>query len=224
MAHSIVNDPPMLRLAIRTLPVFAVIIGFAMFLAAYMNFSGVRSAYLDLIRSRMAMMAEGIGTDISTAHALGIRLSEQTTLPNLLTRQAATDPLMLSIDVASDDGAVVFSSDATRVGAQDVASTDGVAFRHERRIVNDFGAPVGAVIIRLDRSAIDKTVAQLRFDILNGAVPAGLGAVVAGSLICLLLLVRLHRRARQSASDQADDDAIARAAIEMERLQLDGRP
>ena len=70
----------MFRLAIRTLPVFAVIIGFAMALAAYMNFSGVRSAYLDLIRSRMSMMAEGIGNDISTASTLGIRLTEQATL------------------------------------------------------------------------------------------------------------------------------------------------
>ena len=89
----------MIRLAFRTLPVFAVIVGFAMFLAAYMNFSGVRSAYLDLIRSRMSMMADGIGNDISAAHALGIRLTEQTTLPDLLARQAAADPLTLSIDV-----------------------------------------------------------------------------------------------------------------------------
>ena len=51
----------MVRLTLRILPVFAVIIGFAMALAAYMNFSGVRIAYLDLIRSRMAMMAEDIG-------------------------------------------------------------------------------------------------------------------------------------------------------------------
>ena len=55
----------MIRLALRTLPVFAVIIGFAMTLAAYMNFSGVRSAYLDLIHSRMAMMAEDIAKDIA---------------------------------------------------------------------------------------------------------------------------------------------------------------
>ena len=55
----------MIRLALRTVPVFAVIIGFAMALAAYMNFSGVRSAYLDLIHSRMAMMAEDIAKDIT---------------------------------------------------------------------------------------------------------------------------------------------------------------
>ncbi|PSJ57697.1 hypothetical protein C7I84_16825 [Mesorhizobium ephedrae] len=213
----------MFRLAIRTLPVFAVIIGFAMFLAAYMNFSGVRSAYLDLIRSRMAMVAESIGTDVSTAHALGIRLTEQTTLPGLLARQAASDPLTLSIDVLSEDGTVVFSSDAGRVGVPDRAGDDPGAFRDERRLVNDFGAPVGAVLVRLDRGTIDGTIDGLRRDILNGAIPAGIGAVIAGSLACLLLLTGLHRRARRSATG-AGDDPIAHAATEMERLGLDARP
>lgn len=209
----------MLRLAVRTVPVFAVIIGFAMALAAYMNFSGVRSAYLDLIRSRMAMTADGIANDISTANALGIRLTEQTTLSELLRRQAATDPLTLSIDVAADGGKVVFSSDDARIATADTAAADSHAFREEQRIVNDLGEPVGRVIVRLDRVAMDAEIGKLRFDILNGAVPAGLGAVAAGSLICLLLLSNLHRRARRSAGGQSDDDPIARAATEMERLQ-----
>jgi len=213
----------MFRLAIRTLPVFAVIIGFAMALAAYMNFSGVRSAYLDLIRSRMAMMAEGIANDISAAQSLGIRLTEQTTLTELLARQAATDPLTLSIDVAAEDGSVVFSSDASRTGKLD-AEADAQAFRYEQRIANDLGEAVGTVAIRLDRAAMDAAIDRLRSDVLNGAVPAGLAAVAAGSLICLLLLTGLHRRARRSADGQGEDDPIERAAREMQRLQAEARP
>jgi hypothetical protein len=219
MGRASFSDSQMIRLALRTVPVFAVIIGFAMFLAAYMNFSGVRSAYLDLIRSRMAMTADGIGNDVSTASTLGIRLTEQTTLPGLLARQKATDPLTLSIDVASDDGTVVFSSDAKRVGAKDAAANDSAAFRQEEHIANDIGAAVGSVIVRLDRAAIDAEIDRLRFEILNGAIPAGLGAVAAGSLICLLLLTNLHRRARQSALGASDDDPIGRAAREMKRFQ-----
>ena len=67
----------MIRLALRTMPVFAVIIGFAMTLAAYMNFSGVRSAYLDLIRARMAVMADGIGRDIAAAQEMLNSLTTQ---------------------------------------------------------------------------------------------------------------------------------------------------
>jgi hypothetical protein len=213
----------MFRLAIRILPVFAVIIGLAMALAAYMNFSGVRSAYLDLIRSRMAMMAEGIGNDISAARALGIRLTEQTTLSELLTRQTAADPLTLSIDVAADDGTIVFSSDQSRVGTPDGAGADSQAFRHEERIADDLGEAVGTVVVRLDRAAMDGEIDKLRFDVLSGAIPAGLGAVVAGSLICLLLLANLHRRALRSADEGSDDDPIGRAASEMQHLQADAR-
>jgi hypothetical protein len=213
----------MFKLAIRTLPVFAVIIGFAMALAAYMNFSGVRSAYLDLIRSRMAMTAEGIGNDISAAQALGIRLAEQSTLPGLLTRQAATDPLTLSIDVAADDNLVVFSSDSGRIGEPDNAASDAQAFRQEQRVVNDLGEPVGTVVIRLDRVAMDTDIAKLRSDVLNGAIPTGLAAVAAGSLIGLFLLANLHRRARRTAGGQSDDDPIGRAATQMKQLQPDAR-
>jgi hypothetical protein len=209
----------MIRLALRTLPVFAVIIGFAMALAAYMNFSGVRIAYLDLIRSRMAMMAEDIGNNIAEAHGLGIRLSEQTTLPALLARQAAADPLMLSIDVVSDSGDILFSSDPARAGTRNDGPDDAAGFHDERQIVNDFGAPVGAVVIRLDRAAIDAKIDRLRFDILNGAVPAGLGAVIAGSLTSLVLLTLLHRRARRSAMASAGDDPIERAALEVAQIE-----
>jgi hypothetical protein len=209
----------MIRLALRTLPVFAVIIGFAMALAAYMNFSGVRSAYLDLIRSRMIMMAEDIANNITTAQALGIRLAEQSTLPALLARQAAADPLMLSVDVVSETGETLFSSEQARVGTPHDATNDLRAFRHEQRIINDFGAPLGVVVIRLDRAAIDAQIDKFRFDILYGAVPAGLGAVIAGSIICLFLLTLLHRRARRSAVNPASDDPIERAAREVARIE-----
>ena len=209
----------MIRLALRTVPVFAVIIGFAMALAAYMNFSGVRSAYLDLIRSRMAMVAEDIARDIATAHELGIRLSEQTMLPGVLARQAASDPLMQSIDVVSEGGEVLFSSDRNRLGKAWDAQHDSGAFRHEQRIVNDFGAPVGTVIVRLDRTAIDAEVGALRFDILMGALPAGVGAVGAGSLVCLILLTLLHHNARRSAFNPPADDPIERARFEVARIE-----
>jgi len=213
----------MIRLALRTLPVFAVIIGFAIFLAAYMNFSGVRSAYLDLIRSRMAMIAEEIGGDITAADSLVIGLAEQATLPRLLVLQASSDPRMLSIDVAAEDGRVLFSSDIDRVGMPDEAAADAGAFRLQQRLVNDFEAPVGTVVLRLDRSAMDAEIDGLRFDILRGAVPAALGAILAGCLLCLGLLTHLHRRARQSAEARTGDDPISRAAAEMSGLGADVR-
>lgn len=212
----------MIRLAIRTLPVFAVIIGFAMILAAFLNFSGVRTAYLDLIRSRMAMTAGAVATDIATANSLGIRLSEQSTLPDLLARQSSTDPLLLSIDVADGEGEVLFSSDPARRGKRDAAAGDTGAFRHRQDVANDFGAPIGYVVVRLDRRAIDSTVDGLRVDILTAAVPAGIGAVVAGCLIALLLLTRLHGNARRASAGRAESGPLGSAEAELARLQTGG--
>lgn len=212
----------MLRLALRTVPLFAVIVGFAMALAAYMNFSGVRGAYLDLIRSRMATMAEDVHNDVNAALALGIRLPEQVTLPAVLARQAASDPLMLSIDVLGVDGEVVFSSDQARVGAPDRPAEDPRAFRYTRNIANDFGAPVGTVIVRLDNAVITANVERLWRDVVTNAIPAGIAAVIAGSFACFLLLTRLHRRAAWMVRAEGGE-ALGRAAAEVERLEPEVR-
>tara|TARA_B100002003_G_scaffold12770_1_gene10896 strand:- start:744 stop:1385 length:642 start_codon:yes stop_codon:yes gene_type:complete len=204
----------MIRLAARTLPVFAAIIGFAMALAAYLNFSGVRTAYLDLIRARAGMIAGDIAADASAAQGFGIRLAEQRTLGELLARQAAVDPLILSIDVAGPDGVILFSSAPARVGEQELPAGEDTAFRQQAEVIGALGAPVGEVLVRLDGATMDATVAGLRRDVLLGAVPAGLAAVAAGCLLALTLLSRLRARARRaSAAEHAD--MIAQAENEM---------
>ncbi|WP_339947602.1 hypothetical protein [uncultured Albimonas sp.] len=212
----------MIRLAARTLPVFAAIIGFAMALAAYLNFSGVRTAYLDLVRARAGMIARDIAADASAAQGFGIRLTEQRTLAELLARQAATDPLILSIDVTTPDGRVLFSSAPARAGAPAPPAGEDAAFRQAEPVIGALGAPVGEVLVRLDGATMDATVAGLRRDVLLGAVPAGLGAVATGCLLALALLSRLRARARRaSAAEHAD--MIAEAENEMAGLRPSAR-
>jgi len=207
----------MTRLTLRTVPVFAGIIGFAIALAVYMNFSGVRTAYFDLIRARMDMTAATIATDITAASAIGIPLAEQTTLTDLLARQAASDSTTLSIDVTTDDGTVAFSSDPARIGMVDDGADPG-AFRLRENVMNDIGTRVGSVVVRLDRPAIEAEIGRFRGAILADALPLGVVAVGAGCLLCLLLLTRLHRRARHAWTDGSIAESIGRAAGEVERL------
>lgn len=207
----------MIRLAVRILPVFAMIIGFAVALAAYMNFSGVRTAYLDLVHARMEMIAGAVATDIAAASSIGIALPEQSTLPDLLARQAAADPLLRSIDVTGGDGTILFSSDAARVGA--ALSGDGPVLLHSVQITNDLGGLVGTIIVRLDRAGIDAALERLRLDIFASALPAGLGAIGAGCLMALLLLSGLYRRARRFSELRPSLDPISRAATEVARLE-----
>lgn len=210
----------MVRLAVRTLPVFAIIIGFAVALAAYLNFSGVRTAYLDLTRARMEMIANAVGLDIVAANALGITLPEQVTLPELLARQSATDPSVRSIDVAGSDGYILFSSDPQRIGVASAEEPD--VMRQTLDVTNDFGMVIGVVDVRLERTGIEAAVERLRVDLFAGAVPVGLGAAFAGCLGALFLLSQLHRRARRVSDDSHNIAPIDRAHEQMARLGTGG--
>lgn len=202
----------MLRLALRTVPLFAVIVGFAMALGAYMNYSGVRGAYLDLIRDRMQMVAADVGTVIESAVSVGIPPAEQVTLPALLARQAEADPLIRAIAVVAPDGQPLFSS--LPEGAPPPAPGAAGIARIERPALNDFGAEVARLVIFYDRSAPDARIDGFGTAVLADALPAGLVAILAGSLAAFLVLTRLHRRASRAAAGR--DDPIAAADREID--------
>lgn len=204
----------MLKLALRTLPLFAIIVGFAMALGAYMNFSGVRGAYLDLIRSRMQMVADDVGTVVDSAVSVGIPPAEQVTLPSLLTRQAEADPLILSIDAVAPDGRILFSSAPDRA-TQAEPTEEGDVFVLRRPVRNDFDVEVAEIYVRYDRAAPSGQVNGFGRAVLADALPAGLIAVLAGSLAAFLVLSHLHRRAGR-VTDEGESDAIGAARRDIE--------
>ncbi len=208
--------PSMLRLALRTLPLFAVIVSLAMALGAYMNFSGVRAAYTELIRSRLQVIAHELERDILSATSFGIPLTEQVTLPDLLKRQASTDAGILSIDVEDAEGLTLFSSEPSRIGTRQ--QPDGTSFDVALPVLNDFGAAIGRVLIRYDRTAMVHNTRTFAGAVARDALPAGLAAVLAGSIAAFLVMRQLHARARRLA-DGNSGDAIARAASDLRALE-----
>lgn len=207
----------MLILALRMLPLFAIIAGLSLALGSYMTFSGVRGAYLDLIDSRMAMVAEDVGTVVESAVSFGIAPPEQVTLPALLRRQAEADPLILGIAVLGPDGATLFGS--TPGAVIDGPGIDGPGIEGQlvvvRPVLNDFGVTVAQIEIRYDGTQPTASVAAFGRGVLTDAVPFGLAAALAGSLAAMLVLSRLHSRAKRLAI-AADDDPLARAGREIE--------
>ncbi|MEJ8571567.1 hypothetical protein [Microbaculum marinum] len=204
----------MLKLALRTLPLFAVIVGFAMALGAYMNYSGVRSAYLDLIASRMHMVLDDVAANVESAVSVGIPPAEQTTLPALLTRLVEADPLIRSISVVAPDGEVLFGSGSE---ADRTATPDADSFEVGRTVTNDFGAPVVDLHVRYDRQAPTEKIDAFATAVLADAIPAGLLAALAGSLAALLILRRLHGRAARTVN-HGIVDTIDIANREVEKL------
>ncbi len=207
----------MLKLAFRTLPLFAVIVGFAMALGAYMNYSGVRGAYFDLIASRMTMVLDDVATNVESAVSVGIQPSEQTLLPTLLARLTVADPLIRSIDVLTPDGEVLFTS---APGGTNAPANSKNAFRLARTVKNDFGASVAKLVVYYDRQAPSERIDKLGASILSDALPAGILAALAGSLAALLVLRRLHRRADRAVNANGVDviDVVER---EIDALSAD---
>ena len=200
----------MLILALRMLPLFAVIAGLSLALGSYMTFSSVRGAYLDLIASRMTMVAEDVGTVVESAVSLGIAPPEQVTLPALLRRQAEADPLILGIAVLGPDGAVLFGTvpDPAIEGARATPAPDDGQLALVRPVLNDFGVTVAQIDIRYDGTQPNAGVAAFGRGVLADAIPLGLGAAVAGSLAAMLVLSRLHSRANRLAMADGDDPLV----------------
>ena len=207
----------MLKLAFRTLPLFAVIVGFAMALGAYMNYSGVRGAYFDLIASRMAMVLDDVATNVESAVSGGIQPSEQTLLPARLARLTEAEPLIRSIDVVAPDGKVLFTS---APGGKSAEQRAGDAFRLTRTVKNDFGAPVTDLVVYYDRQAPSERIDRLGAAILSDALPAGILAALAGSLAAFLVLRQLYRRADRAVNSNSVDviDVVER---EIDALSAD---
>lgn len=213
----------MLILALRMLPLFAVIVGLALALGAYMNFSGVRGAYLDLIESRMEMVAEEVVTVVEAAVSVGIAPAEQVTLPDLLDRQAHADPLIRVIETLGPDGAILFSSAPAGTGAAGgEPEVESGLIVVARPVLNDFGVQVALIRVRYDATVPETRVAAFGRGVLADAVPAGLAAALAGSLAAMLVLTHLHRRGLRAAQPE-NDDALAAADREIEAAVGEGR-
>ena len=210
----------MLRLSLRILPLFATIVGLAMALGAYMNFSGVRGAHLDLIESRMQLVADDVGTVVEMAVSVGIAAPEQVTLPGLLARQAAADRLIESIDLVGPSGIVLFSSDPVRVVGAEAADRHAIAVV-DRAIVNDFGVTVARVHVRYDTRRPGQAISGFGQSVLTDAVPISLGALVAGSLAALFILSLLHRRAMR-ATQPHPGDPLTEAGTEIDAAAAGG--
>ncbi len=204
----------MWRPAIRIVVLFAIIIGFSVALGAYMNYSSVRTAYLDAIHSRMHVVAADIVQVIETAQSLGIALAAQHMLPPLLEERYHASPLLQSIDVFGAQHRILFSSAAARVGVVlDQPILQNNPYREVEPIVNTLGITTGGLLLRFDRKAIAHQLRELAGAIIDAALRAVLAALAIGGGGIMLLLIRLRHKSASPAElvarNPATRDAVA---------------
>lgn len=198
----------MIRISLGLIIIFALIAAACVAFGAYFSFATLENAHKKAVEARFAITAERIAGIAQVASSLGISLPSQTTLTDLLHREARLDETILSIDVTNSHSRVLFSSDPERIGGQERQPASSVS----RRIENDLAATEGMVVVRYDPAALAAGATALSEALGVIAMPTLAGAALATLAIGLLLASGLGRAAKRAA-DPAHWPPAARAAL-----------
>lgn len=181
-------------LAVLVTVLAAVAGGFAA-LGGYFAYETLLKAERRALESRFELTAQRVVSTAQRAASYGIALPAQTTLPELLRREAALDPAVQRIDVVDLSGRLLFSSQPLDAGSA-APSREGVR-AVQRPVLDDLGQPTAQVQLWFDRQLFDSPAQRLG-QALGG--PVWQAAALAAALTLALGLGmggRLRRAARR---------------------------
>jgi len=194
----------------RFIGVAIVVCLFAVGMATLLNYYKFKSTVEKVARDRILITASTIDNSVESSLGLGMGFAELTTLPSLMERERASDPLVTAIDVFDPSGKIVYSTVAERVGSRVPDAWLATASRAKeewwvtepRELVagvverNNFNLTVGYLAIRYDRAYVDRSITEVGRNLLAiGAIAFVLVALaVSGALV--LILRRFERDMR----------------------------
>ncbi len=176
---------------------------FAVGMATFLNYFKYKTTVSQIVKSRVLVVTNAIENSVQASLALGLSFGELN-MQGLLERQAASDSLILGIDVFDTAGKQLYSTDAARVGQPvpqpwlDTASKTKVEWSLEESgqfvagiaIKNNFNLTTGYLAVRYSRSYIDAAAARVGTGLLVTAVPV----LVIIALLAPLGLILVIRR------------------------------
>ncbi len=98
--------------------VTALVALFGIGMCAFLNYFKFRSAIETAAASSMAVPASSVREGLEASLALGLPLNGANEAPALLAREKLADPAIVEISVFDEQGRIVFSTEAGRVGSQ----------------------------------------------------------------------------------------------------------
>ncbi len=188
----------MRKLSLTLLAALIPLVAASLALGSYLNYAGVRHNYLELVGARMSTVAHRVANDGEVAMSMGVPLASQNVMDLTLEREAEADPIVLSVDVISSDGAILFSSDPARRGEDDMGDA-AIAWRQASPISTAFGTREGEVVVRASRQALDQNLTDLGQSILWTSLAAILAAILIVSVAVLVSVRGLWRRLTERA-------------------------
>ncbi|WP_238119659.1 MULTISPECIES: hypothetical protein [unclassified Xanthobacter] len=210
----------MTRATVSLIAVFALIAAACVAFGTYFANATLSGAYGTAVEARFKVTATRISSIIERAASLGIAVPVQRTLTEVLRREARLEADLISIDIADERGAIVFSSAPERVGqVADAAAPHQVV----SLVRNDFDAIIGRVIMRYDPRALAMVADEIHGALWAVAWPTLAGAVVATILVGAVLAGALRRAVRRAAHPSRWPGAARAVLAEIEGVHRDAQ-
>ncbi|HRY15751.1 MAG TPA: hypothetical protein P5330_07755 [Candidatus Competibacteraceae bacterium] len=201
-----------------------VLIAFVLGLAVLMNYAKFEYTFNSLTKSRLAFLVQDLRDTLEFGLDLGLDPVAMANTAAILSREAAQDPHILSISVFNEQGDILHQYQSELLSHYPVAplaptwletvlqatsktpqhTSDPETLAVGLPLINNFGRPVGSLILRYDRAFYDQELQQTLFHLIRAA----LLILAAASLIALLgvwLLFRDTRRELRQVSVALED-------------------
>ena len=190
---------------------------FAIGMATFLNYFKYKSTVGQIVKSRVLVVANAIENSVQASLALGLSFGELNMLGGLLERQAASDNLILGIDVFDTNGKQLYSTDAVRTGQSvptgwmETAGRAKVDWFVEEpdqfvagiAIKNNFNLTTGYLAVRYSRSYVDAAAARVGKRLLLTAIPLLVVIALLAPLV-LILVIRRFETDMQSMARAVD--------------------
>lgn len=183
-----------------------------------LSYQALNRTFVDQERSRAAVILLDIANSIEDRLNLGLSLPRMQEIQELLEKERAKDPRILSLEVFDDSGRSVFNTDriliddpvpeqwlglsqqaAEQEGRGSWSAVDFEALVLGAPITNSFDRHAGSVVLRFARSAMDQRSETLMGQVLQAVALVGLLAALF-ALLGTSLLLRPVSRALRAAS------------------------
>lgn len=192
-------------------------------LTAGLNYLKFERMLLEQQARVLEILVGELAATMENSLTLGVHLAGVPGAQALLERSRATEPLIARLTVADADGVILFDTDRQAIGASltrpqfDLRGDrlwrfrEGEGFGAGAPIVNGFGQPEGAVLLRYGRQAVDERLAAALLAMVRATLLALAVAVPAGALG--IHLVTRHTRRWFAATEAAMRPGAPPAAL-----------
>jgi hypothetical protein len=204
----------MISTRLRFVCVALLVCVFAVGMATFLNYFKYKATAAQIIKSRVLVVTNAIEDGVQASLALGLAFGEMGMVGGLLERQAASDSLIVGIDVFDTAGKQIYSTDAVRIGrnvpdawanaAGKVKDTlnsnvkDSWAVQEPEQLVagtalkNNFNLTIGYLAVRYSRAYVDAAAERVGKRLVLTAIPLLLVIFLLSPLALTLVIKRFE--------------------------------